>query len=136
MATLGFAEAFGKYGAKLKNVNWSVCAETPDGSLVASLWSHHFSKPEKGLLLCQSNTMRWGGPGRNEFAEALRKAFETKQPVRVVIATTPTPDIVESGADASKLDKTFTVRPDLVGRVTKFDGVNYVIEFRKENREF
>lgn len=131
MPDLGFAEAFGKYGAKLRNVNWSVCAENAQGELVASLWSHHFSKPKDGVLRCQSNTMRWGGPGRNEFSTALQKAYSTKQPIRVVIATTPTPEIVESGADASKVEKKFTVRTDLIGEVTEFDGVNYVIEFRR-----
>ncbi len=31
MSDLGFAEAFAEYGARLKNVRWSVCAEAPDG---------------------------------------------------------------------------------------------------------
>jgi hypothetical protein len=40
-------------------------------------------------------------------------------------------DVVDSGADASKIKKTFHVRPDLVGRVSSFDGDNFIVEFRR-----
>ncbi len=125
MADLGFAEAFAKYGAKLKNVNWSVCAESPDGSLVVSLWSHHF---KKGMVY-RDTTACWSGAGKNEFVKYLDAAYKTKQKVRLVIATTTHPELVESGADASKIPKTFTVREDLVGRVVEFDGERFAIEF-------
>ena len=33
MSDLNFAEAFRRFGAKLHNVQWSVCAENDDGEL-------------------------------------------------------------------------------------------------------
>ena len=131
MATLGFAESFAKYGAKLRNVNWSVCAEAPDGSLVVSFWSHHFKKDADGSLICADTAARWFGPGRNEFCERFAKAFSAKQPIRVVIATTSEPERVDAGEDASKLPKTFTVRKDLVGEISKFDGENFEVKFKR-----
>ena len=131
MSTLGFAESFAKYGAKLRNVNWSVCAETPDGFLVVSFWSHHFKKAPDGTLVCEDTAARWSGPGRNEFCERFAKAFATKQPIRVIIATTSEPERVDAGEDASKLPKSFTVRKDLVGEVAKFDGENFEVRFKR-----
>jgi hypothetical protein len=131
VATLGFAEAFGKYGAKLKNVNWSVCAESPDGALVVSFWSHHFKKAPDGALICADTAARWFGPGKNEFCERFAKAYADNQPIRVVIATTTEPERVDAGEDASKLPKTFTVRQDLIGRIVKFDGENFEVKFQR-----
>jgi hypothetical protein len=131
MSSLGYAESFAKYGARLKNVNWSVCAEAPDGSLVVSFWSHHFKKNSDGELVCVGRASRWNGPGRNEFCDRMTKAYATKQAIRVVIAATPYPERVEAGEDASKLKATFRVRQELVGEVLKFDGEEYEVVFRK-----
>jgi hypothetical protein len=83
-----FTEAFRRYNAKLKNINWSVCAEDPDGELVVSLWQHHFSKAVGNTIRCIDRASRWSGPGNNEFRKALDKAKETDQVIRVIIART------------------------------------------------
>lgn len=132
MKKLGFAEAFGKYGAKLKNVNWSVCATAPDGSLVVSLWSHHFRRADDGTLICSDTTERWSGPGKNEFRAALISALANDQIVRLVIATASDPRMVEAGGDASKVQKEFSVRTDLIGRVIEYDGERYAIQFSRD----
>lgn len=131
MPSLGYAEAFAKYGAKLKNVQWSVCAETPDGALVVSLWSHHFEKPKDGWIVSRGSASRWSGPGNAEFRECVAKAFKTKQPIRVVITHTKHTAEVEAGADASTLPKDFSVREDWIGEVLEFDGNNYAFRFRR-----
>ena len=131
MAKLGFAEAFAKYDAKLKNVNWSVCAEAPDGSLVVSLWQHHFGKATNGALVCKDTCGRWSGPGNNEFRAALAKAFASKQAVRAIIATSSNPQLIQSGVDTSTVPKKFDVRKDLVGEVIEFNGEAYAIRFTK-----
>ena len=131
MAGLGFAEAFAKYGAKLRNVQWSVCAEAPDGSLVVSLWEHHFSPASKGTVQCRDSFARWSGPGNAEFRVCVQRAHATGQRVKVVIAHASDPDAVQSGADASKIAKEFSVRPDWIGRVAEIRGDDYVIEFRR-----
>jgi hypothetical protein len=132
MADLAFAEAFAKYGAKLHNVQWSVCAVAPDGSLVVSLWRHHFhEKAKDGALICRDSFLRWSGPGNAEFREKIANAFKTKQVIRLVIADTAQTKDVESGADASTLKKTFNVREDLIGEVIEASDDNYAISFKK-----
>jgi hypothetical protein len=130
MARLGFAEAFAKYGAKLRNVQWSVCTEAPDGSLVVSLWQHHFEKPKDGEIVCRGSFDRWSGPGNSEFREQVKKAFETKQKVRVVIVSTPHIAEVEAGKDASTLKKNFSVRQNWIGEVTDISGEHYTFCFK------
>ena len=130
MRDLGFAEAFAKYGAKLKNVNWSVCAMGRDGSLVVSLWQHHIKK-EGDALVCRDSTARWSGPGRNEFKACLAEAMASSRAISLVMASTPHPELVDAGGDASKVPKTFSVREDLVGEVAEIDGDDFAIRFRK-----
>jgi hypothetical protein len=48
MATKGISEAFARYEARLKNVNWSVSAWKAAGELVLSLWAHRYRKGEGG----------------------------------------------------------------------------------------
>lgn len=129
MADLRFAEAFSKYGAKLKNVQWSVCAEAPDGSLVVSLWEHHFSLPKDGRVLCRDRFDRWKGPGNTEFRERVQRAFTSHQQVRLVISHSDKPDEVQAGTNASTVRKSFSVREDWIGRVSRIDGEEYEFEF-------
>lgn len=129
MPNLGYEEAFAVYGAKLKNKFWSVCAEGADGSLVVSLWEHHFGKVVDGVITCRRSFNEWSGAGNNEFREKVKQAFETQRPIRVVIAKTH--DLVgfEAGKDAPK---SFCVRPDWLGRVVEADE-EFSIEFKRES---
>ena len=132
MADLAFAEAFAKYGAKLRNVQWSVCAVAPDGSLVVSVWRHHFrDKAKDGALVCHDSFLRWSGPGNAELRERIANAFKSGQAIRLVIADTAQTKDVENGADASTLKKTFRVREDLIGEVIEATEDGYAIRFRK-----
>jgi hypothetical protein len=133
MADLGFAEAFAQYCAKLRNVQWSVCADAPDGSLVVSLWQHHFDPPKDGAIVCRDSFDRWSGPGNSEFREKVTRAFESHQRVRVVIAHTKKTAEVQAGADASTLPKTFSVREDWLGEVASIVGSEYVFRFTRVN---
>lgn len=67
MAVLGIKEAFARYGASLRNVQWSVSSWTADGALVVSLWEHHRRKSETGTLEFAAKADRWHGPGNSEF---------------------------------------------------------------------
>jgi hypothetical protein len=129
LANLAFAEAFSKYGAKLKNVQWSVCADAPDGSLVVSLWQHHFGPAKDGVISCRGSFARWSGPGNSEFRDKVTNAFNTNQNIKVVIARTNQIGKVESGADASKLKNTFSIKEDWIGKVTSVIGDEYEFKF-------
>jgi hypothetical protein len=78
---------------------------------------------------------RWKGhnaPGNRLLREHLELAYSTGTSVRLVIARTNDEAAVTAGGDASKLENAFGIREDLMGRVTSFDGDNFVIEFRKK----
>jgi len=124
-----FSEAFAKYGAKLKNVNWSVSAENCAGELVVSLWKHRFLKPQGNSIVYKDFVDRWAGHGNKEFRERLDKAFANKQVVRAVIARTNNIDLVENGGDASNLENIFHIREDWFGEVTAWDGNQFEIMF-------
>ncbi|NJC37480.1 hypothetical protein GGR60_002015 [Xanthomonas arboricola] len=128
---LGISEAFRRYGATLKNVNWSVSSWVDDGTLVVSLWDHHHIKGyQPGVLAFGDRFDRWSGLGNKELRTNVARAFDNRATVRLVLARTLEPDRVQRGEDGSKIPKTFAVRNDLVGRVADVSGENYVIEFR------
>jgi hypothetical protein len=131
MATKGISEVFAKYGARLKNVNWSVSAWNSAGELVLSLWAHHYRKGEDGSAEYSGKLARWAGAGNNEFRVNISDAFERRSSVRLVVVQTENIDHVESGEDASKVKKDFAVREDLVGEVVELDDDNYVVRFRR-----
>lgn len=129
---MGIKDCFAKYGAKLKNVNWSVSAENPKGELVVSLWNQFFTPPDNGKTKYIDNVTRWSGHGNAEFRERIQKAYEINQSVRVVIARTNDEEAIRRGDDASKLKNQFHVREDWIGKVTLWDGDNFEIEFSSE----
>jgi hypothetical protein len=131
MANLEFADAFAKFGAKLRNVQWSVCAIAPDGSLVVSLWQHHFGKAKSGKIHYRDSSSRWSGPGNTEFRKNVTNAFLTQQLLKAVIVHTDEVDVIESGADASKVKKSFSIKEDWRGRVQSIEGENYIFEFER-----
>src|SRR5688572_23967626 len=108
MSDLGLVQAFARYGAKLKNPQWSVCALAPNGDLVVSLWAHHYSKAGAGALEFSDLVSRWSGPGNNEFRAALEEALASGRTLRLVMAHAEDIAYVETGADASKIKKTFS----------------------------
>ena len=129
MARLGLKDAFAKYGATLRNVQWSVSAWTPGGALVVSLWAHHCRKGPHGSIEYADSASRWSGPGNAEFRENVAKAFRQKSPIRLVVATAQNTGHVEAGKDASKVKKDFAVREDLMGEVAAYDGDKFVFRF-------
>ncbi len=48
-----------------------------------------------------------------------------------MVVQTESIDYVESGQDASQVKKDFSVRDDLVGEITDYDGENYVVRFQR-----
>jgi len=132
MSPLGFSKAFATYGAKLVNHNWAVSAIAEDGSFVMSCWTHYM-KTVPGKLVYKDRLSRWNGNalGNDLLRKHLTEAFKGDYPVRYLAAKAEDPDLIDKGPDASKVKKTFSVRPDLVGKIVSFDGDNFSIEFVK-----
>lgn len=131
MARLGIQDAFARYGATLKNPQWSVSAWTPDGTLVISLWEHHYRRGPDGTAEYASSLSRWRGPGNAEFRTNIARAFAEKSKVRLVVASTLDTAHIESGGDASKVKKDFDAKEDQEGEVLELNGDEYVFRFRR-----
>lgn len=95
------------------------------------MWEQHFKSVGKDRIRCSDTVSRWSGDGNKEFRVGIEKAFKSQQDVRVVIVKTDNEKAVEAGQDASKLKKTYSTPKEWVGKVTRWDGENYEIEFRK-----
>jgi hypothetical protein len=131
MPKLTLTEAFARYDAVLRNVQWSVSAWNPKGQLVVSLWAHHYRKGPVGTAEYADRVDRWSGPGNSEFRKNIAQAFAAGSDVRLIVVSTPEARRVETGEDASHIPKDFDAREDLVGKVVLFDGENYVIRFSR-----
>jgi hypothetical protein len=129
---LSFSDAFRAFGATLANPQWAYSSIASDGSMVISCWAHKLKLANR-VLTYTDRLSRWrhNPPGKNLLTEHLRKARDEQLDVRLVIATTDQPEVVERGEDASGLKKTFHIKENAVGKVTVFDGDNFVIEFRQ-----
>jgi len=131
MATLGITEAFARYGATLRNSQWSVSAWASDGSLVVSVWDHHYRKGPPGTMEFADSFNRWSGHGNTEFRRNVSQAYTSRAKVRLVIVRTDDVARVQAGEDASLVKKEFFLREDLVGEVAELKGDEYVFQFRK-----
>ncbi len=129
---MGIKDCFAKYGAEVKNINWSVSAESAKGELVVSLWSQFFMAPSKDRIRYIDRVGRWSGHGNSEFRRHIQNAYEIDQVIRAVIARTNNEEAVLRGKDASKLKNRFHVREDWIGKVIRWDGDNFEIEFISE----
>ncbi len=134
MASLSLTSAFGRYGAKLSNSQWAVSALSKNDELVVSCWSHYLCRHDDALRY-EDRLSRWEGnkAGTNLIREHLNRAISENLSVRLVIARATETNVVDSGHEASTVNKTFGVREDLVGKVVSFDGDTYVIDFQRES---
>lgn len=130
MPDLSFTDAFGRYGAKPRNAQWSVCALSESNELVVSLWEELFDKKlVDGALRYRDSFARWSGPGSNELRQAINEALASKRRIRAVIAHAKKPGALNSGIAGSRIPKTFSVREDWLGETESVDEDNFVIRF-------
>jgi len=131
--TLSFTDAFRAFGAVLANPQWAYSSIASDGALVISCWSHKLKLANR-VLTYTDRLSRWklNSPGKNLLTQHLREAFDRKLDVRLVIATTDRPDVVDRGDEASTIKKSFHIKENVVGHVTLFDNDNFIIEFRQK----
>ena len=127
---MGISAEFASYNAKLVNIQWAVSALT-ESELVPSLWAHRMKTQPDGTWIYRDHLGRWSGNGNRLLAEHLRIAIAEERPIRLVMSRTDNVALIEGGGDGSKAKNTFKARPERIGKVTEFDGDNFVIFFGK-----
>ena len=133
---MGIVDAFREYDAELKNVQWSVSSISEKGELVVSCWRQKlkFIKNERILQYTDElNRWREGSPGGTELKENLQDAYDKETEVRLVIVDTVEKSAVDESTNLSKIQKTYAVKKDVIGRVREFDGNKYVIDFQENS---
>ena len=126
---LSFTQAFSRYGAKLKNVQWAVSAETSEGEIAISLWQHKFEYIDGNGNFYRDYCSRFSGSGSDLLREHISKAFSLDLSIRAIVAIASDPNLVDSGADVSRMKKEFDVKPRWSGRLLEFDGDAFTIHF-------
>jgi len=132
--SLSLTEAFARYNAKLRNVRWAYSAIATDGSLVISCWDQYLSEKPGGIL-CYDVTdfSQWtSNPnGKKLLQQHLSQALKRGLRVRMVHVITADRKAVVAGVDGSKLEKTITVREELLGTVINLTSKRFTIDFKK-----
>jgi hypothetical protein len=120
---LNIADAYARYGAKIPRGQPALSAIAGDGSIVISCQAANFGRTRRDLLRYEStiSTDEAGARHKALLGQHLLLARDGELPVHLVIVTPPkgpSPRIV-------------SVRPDLVGKVTEFDGDHFVVDFTR-----
>mgnify|MGYP003614723062 FL=1 len=132
---MGISDEFKKFGAKQKNIQWSVSAFNDKDELVVSIWGHQpllvFNK-ESRIQIYKDKVSRWSGLGNQEFRKNIEIAYLKNLKVRPIITLSKNFEEILKGADGSQFKKTFNAKLNWVGIVKLWDGENFIIEFVEE----
>jgi hypothetical protein len=124
---LSLVDAFGKFGAKPTNRLRSLSAIAEDGAMVLNCAQPQFGHPAKGVLRYEDKLSREAADSKltELLGQHLALARDGELPIRMVVTS-----ILTAGT-TGKTGRTFHVRPDLVGKVIKFDGDHFIVDFTR-----
>ena len=117
-------DAFARFGAKPSNSVRGRSAIAGDGALVLSCSIPHFRRPGPGVLRYEDALSRDSrdSPGTALLEEHLTLARDAQLPVRMVVV---------ADTSGGKARRNIYARPDLVGRLTEFDGDRFIVDFTR-----
>ena len=121
---LSLVEAFGRFGSKPSNRLHSLSAIAADGAIVLSCSPAYFGHPAQGVLRYEDRLSR-DVPARRcaeLLGQHLTLARDGALPVRMVVT---------SVATEKKRAVSCHVRADLIGKVVKFDGDHFIVDFTR-----
>jgi hypothetical protein len=123
---LNLIEAFGRFGAKPHARPGSTSAMAADGALVLACSHRFFGHPAVGVLRYEDRLSREDAGARDTavLAKHLTLARDSALPVRMVVVTS-------TDQHNSRTRRTFHVRSDLIGKMVKFDGDHFIIDFTR-----
>jgi hypothetical protein len=122
-------DAFGMFGAKPSNRLQGLSAMAADGAMVLTCSHAHFGHPSQGVLRYEDRLSR-ESPESKEMqllSQNLSLARDGALPVRMVVAS-------HASDKNGRQSRSFHVRPDLVGKVVKFDGDHFIIDFTRREQ--
>ncbi len=128
---LSLIDAFGRFGANPSNRLRGLSAMAADGAMVLKCSHAYFGHPSRGVLRYEDRLSREPAESKDIglLSQHLTLARDGALPVRMV---TSVADERSGGGSRG-----FHVRPDLIGKVVKFDGDHFIIDFtrREEIRQ-
>jgi hypothetical protein len=122
---LSLIDAFGKFGAKPTNRLRGMSAMAADGAMVLNCHHTYFRHPSRGILRYEHKLSKEADDSKDALllGQHLALARDGALPVRMIV-TTPADQTVGRSRRCH-------VRPDLIGKVVKFDGDEFVIDFER-----
>jgi hypothetical protein len=127
---LSLVAAFGKFGSKPRDRLRALSALADDGAMVLNCSPAYFGHPAQGVLRYEDRLSREAaGSKRTELlGQHLTLARDAALPVRMVVT---------SAVSERKRGGSCHVRADLIGKVVKFDGDHFIVDFmrREELRQ-
>jgi hypothetical protein len=122
---LSLVEAFGKFGSKPSNRLHGLSAMAADGALVLNCSPEYFGHPEQGVLRYEDRLSREAASSKctELLSQHLTLARDAALPVRM---------IVKSVVRENRRHMGCHVRVDLIGKVVKFDGDHFIVDFTRQ----
>ena len=124
MENLSLADAFVKLNAKAANRLNSRSAMSKDGAMVLSCSKAFFAHPSRGVLRYEDRLSRDSAehPAVVMLGQHLTLARDGDLPIRMIV-------VEEKQSEAGKTSRNIHTRADLIGKLTKFDGDHFIIDF-------
>ena len=123
MENLKLADAYARYGAKIPRGQPMLSALAGDGTVVLSCAAGKFGRTRRDLLRYEDtiSTDDSAARHRTQLGQHLALARDGELPVHLVIVTPP----------KGVAPRIISVRPDLIGKVTEFDGDHFIVDFSR-----
>jgi hypothetical protein len=123
---LSLADAFGKFGAKPATRMRGLSAIAADGAMVLNCSPPYFGHPAKGVLRYEDRLSRDAEDAKDTglLGQHLALARDSGLPVRMVVKT-------PMDAGSNRQGRSFHVRRDLIGKLVKFDGDHFIVDFTR-----
>jgi hypothetical protein len=125
-ANLNLSDAFGRFGARPASRLRGLSAIAADGAVVIACTPPYFGHPAKGILRYEDRLSRDPEDTRGSalLGEHLALARDGDLAIRMVVRTP-----VDAGSN--KHGRSFHVRRDLIGKLVKFDGDHFIVDFTR-----
>jgi hypothetical protein len=139
--SLSLISAFGRFGSRPSNRLHSLSAIAADGAMVLNCSQAYFVHPARACFVMRTGSLE-GCPVRStpsSSAELLSRAPQPSSSAELLSqhltlardGALPVRMVVTSILDASRRSRSFHVRTDLIGKVVKFDGDHFVVDFTR-----